>query len=114
MYKAFERIVDPELWAKYRGAFLEHKRYSDKSFDILQVDKETALEVQKQILQEWEDKKNESCSRGTKIHAEREEFLYSNGAVYLQKFGIGGTLPSYKGVHKLEMENGIFPEYFIS
>lgn len=70
--------------------------------------------MQKQILQEWENKKNESCARGTKIHAEREEFLYDHGAVCLQKFGIGGTLPSYKGVHKLDAENGIFPEYFIS
>lgn len=114
MYKAFERIVDPEIWAKYRSVFLEHKRYSDKSFTVLGIDKNDALEMQKQILQEWENKKNESCARGTKIHAEREEFLYDNGAVCLQKFGIGGTLPSYKGVHKLDAENGIFPEYFIS
>ena len=88
MYKAFERIVDPEIWAKYRSVFLEHKRYSDKSFTVLGIDKNDALEMQKQILQEWENKKNESCARGTKIHAEREEFLYDHGAVCLQKFGI--------------------------
>lgn len=114
MYKTFERLADPELWAKHRKTFLEYKRYSDKSFVVLNINKEDALEMQKQILQEWADKKNESCSRGTRIHAEREEFLYDNGAVCLQKFGIGGSLPSYKGVHKLDVENGIFPEYFIS
>ena len=52
MYKAFERLADPELWVKYKKAFLEHKKYSDKSFEVLNIDKELALETQKQILKE--------------------------------------------------------------
>lgn len=114
MYKAFERLVDPELWAKYRKVFLEHKKYSDKSFGVLNIDKELALETQKQILQEWEENKNNSCARGTDIHADRESMLYSMTGKYMKKFGFDEGIPAFKGVHKLNEVSGVFPEYFIS
>ena len=114
MYKVFEQLVDPELWKKYRGAFLEHKRYSDKSFEVLKIDKNIALETQKQILQEWEINKNASCDRGTKLHAEREEFLHNMTGNYMRKFGFDEGIPAFKGVHKLDAYSGVFPEYFIS
>lgn len=114
MFKVFERLVDPELWAKYRKVFLEHKKYSDKSFEVLNIDKELALETQKQILQEWEENKNNSCIRGTDIHADRESMLYSMTGKYMKKFGLDEGIPAFKGVHKLNEVSGVFPEYFIS
>jgi hypothetical protein len=93
---------------------LEHKRYSDKSFEVLNIDKELALETQKQILQEWEENKNNSCERGTNIHADRENMLYSMTGKYMTKFGLDENIPAFKGVHKLKEASGVFPEYFIS
>lgn len=114
MYKVFERLSDPELWVKYRKAFLEHKKYSDKSFKVLNIDKDLALETQKQILKEWEENKNNSCERGTNIHADREAMLYSMTGKCMTKFGLDENIQAFKGVHKLNETSGVFPEYFIS
>jgi len=113
MYKALERIADGDRFDAIKKALLQHQKYSQKTFDILHVTAEDAEKARTEVLKEWEEKRNASTERGTKIHADLEESFYTPGQHDLKKFGIGGKFDTYEGAKKLE-KTGIYPEILLS
>lgn len=111
-YKALERLVGPKF-SNYKSILLQSRKITDDILQELSVNIDSLDLEQVKVLKEWEDKKNESCLRGTKIHKEWEDRFYDNKNTPIKQFGIGGKLSCYKGSWKLQ-KNGIFPEFLIS
>ena len=79
------------------------------NLDALLFEK-TRLEIQK----EYDDNRNKSCERGTKIHAEFENLYYTKPEHDLKKFGLGGKFTCKKGYYELDLDKGVYPEFLIS
>ena len=65
-------------------------------------------------MNEWKQKNEEACKRGTKIHADIENSFYINpNNKELEKFVKGGKFVCKKNYTDLDLEYGIYPEYLI-
>lgn len=115
MYKSLEKLIPKEDWKTASKAMRENMKIPEEIYTMYDFTKEDAIKEQQNILDEWQRKNEESCERGTKIHAELENSFYKMGAnCNLQKFGIGGKFVCDKGRTALDLEDGVYPEYLIS
>lgn len=113
-YKALEKLIPKESWVFEKKSLLSTHKFNKEILDLYSISENDFNKTQQDILDEWEKKKNDSCERGTKIHAEIENSFYKNPSnISLQKFGIGGKFECKKGYDKLDLENGVYPEYLI-
>lgn len=115
MYKSLEKLIPKEDWKTVSKTFRDTMKIPEEIYSIYNFTKEDAVREQQNILDEWQRKNSESCTRGTKIHAELENSFYKMGAnCNLQRFGIGGKFVCDKGRTSLDLEDGVYPEYLIS
>lgn len=115
MYKSLERLIPKEDWKTISKTFRDKMKIPEDVFTMYDFSKEDAIREQQNILDEWQKTNEESCTRGTAIHAELENSFYKMGAnCNLKKFGIGGKFVCDKGRTKLDLEDGVYPEYLIS
>lgn len=115
MYKALEKLIPKEDWKTVSKPLRDSMKIPDDIYNMYDFTKEDVIKVQQDILDEWQKTNQESCERGTKIHAELENSFYKMGAnCNLQKFGIGGKFICDKGRTTLDLEDGVYPEYLIS
>lgn len=114
-YKALEKLLPADDWKIEKKSLLDTHKFNMEILDVYDIPINTFNKTQQDILDEWHKTKQESCERGTKIHAELENSMYKMGAnVSLKKFGIGGKFVCDKGRTNLDLENGVYPEYLIS
>lgn len=114
-YKALEKLLPADDWKIEKKSLLDTHKFNMEILDIYDISIDTFNKTQQDLLDEWHRNKQESCERGTKIHAELENSMYKMGAnVSLKKFGIGGKFVCDKGRTNLDLENGVYPEYLIS
>lgn len=114
-YKALEKLLPADDWKIEKKSLLDTHKFNMEILDVYDIPINTFNKTQQDILDEWHRTKQESCERGTKIHAELENSMYKMGAnVSLKKFGIGGKFVCDKGRTNLDLENGVYPEYLIS
>ena len=114
-YKALEKLLPADDWKIEKKSLLDTHRFNIEILDMYDIPIDTFNKTQQDLLDEWHRNKQESCERGTKIHAELENSMYKMGAnVSLKKFGIGGKFVCDKGRTNLDLENGVYPEYLIS
>jgi len=114
-YKALEKLLPEDDWKIEKKSLLDTHRFNIEILDMYDIPIDTFNKTQQDLLDEWHRNKQESCERGTKIHAELENSMYKMGAnVSLKKFGIGGKFVCDKGRTNLDLENGVYPEYLIS
>jgi len=114
-YKALEKLLPADDWKIEKKSLLDTHRFNIEILDVYDIPIDTFNKTQQDLLDEWHRNKQESCERGTKIHAELENSMYKMGAnVSLKKFGIGGKFVCDKGRTNLDLENGVYPEYLIS
>lgn len=115
MYKSLEKLIPKEDWKTVSKTFRDTMKIPEEIYSVYNFTKKDAIREQQNILDEWQRKNEESCTRGTKIHAELENSFYKMGAnCNLQRFGIGGKFICDKGRTSLDLEDGIYPEYLIS
>ena len=115
MYKALEQLVPKEDWKTVSKPLRDSHKIPEEIYTMYEFTKQDAIAKQQEILDEWQQKNEESCERGTKIHAMLENSFYKMGAnCNLQKFGIGGKFVCDKGRTTLDLEDGVYPEYLIS
>lgn len=119
-YKALERILGKDRFQIEKKKLLQTKRFDISclsTYDILESD---FIQVQQDILKEWEEKNKASCERGTKIHAQLE--AYSKGGKFKEKIAPRlnykiDNLPCFTNSTENELlktvDKGIFPEYLI-
>ena len=114
-YKALEKILDTDVWKDLKKTLLNTHRITEEILEAYSVDINDLNKEQQNILDEWEANKIESCERGTKIHSQLEHSFYNmKDDKPLQKFGLGGKFICKEGYTKLDLENGVYPEYLIS
>lgn len=115
MYKALEKLVPKEDWKTVSKPLRDTMKIPDDIYNMYDFTKEDVIREQQNILDEWQKINEESCTRGTAIHAELENSMYKMGVnCNLQKFGIGGKFICEKGRTTLDLEDGVYPEYLIS
>lgn len=113
-YKAAEALLKPEIFSSLKPVLLTTKRWDPSLIEKLGLDTIVFEDKRAEILQGYEDEKNKSCERGTKIHAEYENQFYKSEEQDLKKFGLGGKFTCKKGYYKLDLPRGVYPEYLIS
>lgn len=115
-YKALEQLIPKESWAIEKKSLLNTHRIDLKILDIYNIKESDFNKAQQDILDEWERKKNESCERGTNIHAQLENSFYGDKTRQntLKKLGIGGKFECKKNYNELILDKAIYPEYLIS
>ena len=115
MYKSLEKLIPKEDWKTISKTFRDKMKIPEDIFTMYDFTKQDAIKGQQDILDEWQKNNEESCTRGTAIHAELENSFYKMGAnCTLKKFGIGGKFVCDKGRTTLDLEDGVYPEYLIS
>lgn len=92
---------------------LARKKFDDRIVEKLGVDRTVFEKKKSEILQSYEDKRNESCKRGTEIHAIYEQALYKKDPS-IKKYGIGGNLDVFEGAYSRKLGDGVYPEYMIA
>lgn len=112
-YKALERVRPKEFSLMKSDMLRSHKIHVDL-FGI--TEDELDAEVEK-VRSEWKEENLKSTTRGTAIHADKENGMYEaigKGEMPLKKYGIGGKFECIRNHSEMNLENGIYPEYLIS
>lgn len=110
-YKACEFILGPEGFAAVKGELLRTKRWNNSY--IPEEDIEAFKKKKAEIIQEYADKRNAACERGTEIHAIQENMFYAKDPK-MKKYVGGGKFDVKKGYYKLDVDKAVFPEFLIS
>lgn len=82
----------------------------------LGIDKERFDTERKLILAGYEEKRVQACKRGTKIHSMLENSFYDKTDFDFSRFGmsqLNGKYVCRKQDYSLDIEDGIYPEYFL-
>lgn len=113
-YKAFQSLVDTDSFKIEKPTLLKTKKWDDSILDIHNIDSELFENTKQSILDDWARKNKEACERGTKIHSDMENKFYKEAKnCSLKSYGIGGKFQCIKGYNKLDLENGVYPEYLV-
>lgn len=114
VYKALEKLLDPEIFTMERKKLLDTKKI-DKAYFIetYKIDEDRLNCEQQNILDQWAQAKQESCERGTAIHAELEYSILKHSSCEFKKYGLGGKFNVHSGDIPLNDDKGIYPEYLI-
>lgn len=116
-YKALESLLDEETFSILKKTLLSTKKFNSKILTKLNIDKEEFTSKQNEIKQEYTRKREESCIRGTEIHATFENSFYNRTNFDFNKYGykdLAGDFECKKNYYKLDLENGVYPEFLIS
>lgn len=119
-YKALERLLGKEKFALEKGRILKTHKIEEEVLELYDIDMNTFLSTQQDILDEWEQANKESCERGTEIHAKLE--AYSKGGKFKEKIvpQLNRDFDNFKcyvNPDKNELlksiDKGILPEYLV-
>ncbi len=124
----YKSKFDAHFWASYKALeflteerFIEvkHRLLNTKVFDLnilktFNIDEKTFSNKRSEILKSYDDEREKSCDRGTKIHAEFENKFYKSETHKMKDYGMSGTFKCIPHYYELNLEKGIYPEYLIS
>lgn len=114
LYKALEKILSAIQFKTQKKKLLETKTIKlDSLCSDLDIDKQTVLSAQQDVLDEWEKTNKDSTDRGTKIHADLENAYYKSPTCDLKKYNIGGSFSCKKDYYQLDLEKGVYPEFLV-
>ena len=112
-YKALQKIA-PDAFRMEKKNLLLKKKWNKEILKTYGISENEFEKVRKDILNEWKQKNEEACKRGTKIHADIENSFYINpNNKELEKFVKGGKFVCKKNYTDLHLEYGLDPEYLI-
>lgn len=112
-YKAAEALCDMETWIPLKKVLLARKKFDDRIIEKVGLNREEFETKRAEILQSYEDKRNEACKRGSEIHAIMENALYKKDPS-IKKYGFGGHLEVFEGEYSRKLPDGVYPEYMIA
>lgn len=113
-YKTCEKLMLEETFHVLKETLLATKRWTDDMIEKLHLDPIIFDKTRKEIQKGYDDERNKSCERGTKIHSNFEEMYYTSEKQDLKKFGLGGVFTCKKGYYELDLEKGVYPEFLVS
>ena len=112
-YKTLQKIA-PDAFRVEKKNLLLKKKWNKEILKTYGISENEFEKVRKDILNEWKQKNEEACNRGTKIHADIENSFYINpNNKELEKFVKGGKFVCKKNYTDLDLEYGVYPEYLI-
>lgn len=106
--------MSEETFHVLKETLLATKRWTDDMIEKLHLDPIIFDKTRKEIQKGYDDERNKSCERGTKIHSNFEEMYYTSEKQDLKKFGLGGVFTCKKGYYELDLEKGVYPEFLVS
>ena len=113
-YKACEYLLEPELWKYLKKDLLQTKVWKDSYLEEYDIDLTAFNNKVAEIKEGYKKNRDESCRRGTALHAIREDMYSVPGNVEIKKYGLGGSFKTNAGNYKLDCDRGVYPEFLIS
>ena len=71
-YKALERILDEKEFLKVKPQLLDKKVFRKEILEELDIEESVFDETKASIIKEWDNEREKSCIRGTKMHKDYE------------------------------------------
>ena len=112
-YKACEWLLGPDFTA-LKKVLLSNKKWKDAYLDEYDIQFADFENKRMEILDSYRKSAEESCERGTKIHAQMENLFYANDDKHIKKYAGGGKFDVKKGDYRLNVDRAIYPEFLIS
>lgn len=113
-YKACESLVEPEAWRYLKRELLQNKIWKDSYLNEYDIDPNMFASKVAEIKDGYKKNREDSCRRGTEIHAKFEDMYSDPEHVEIKKFGLGGSFKTNAGYYKLDCDRGVYPEFLIS
>lgn len=113
-YKALEALMSEGDFNITRPTLLKTKIINEHVLELSGVDKEAFEKKKQEILDEWKEKREKSCERGSLIHKNKEDEHLSGTTPEIKKLGLGGNFKTNIS-NKLKLgEQNVYPEMLIS
>ena len=113
-YKTLEKLTTADDFSLVKPDLLQTKRFSTTYLDRFHIPAEEFEIERKELLKEWEAKREESCIRGTQIHKAQEMLHLSGETKEIQHLNLGGKFKTNTS-NKIEANTkGIYPELLLS
>lgn len=113
-YKALESLVDDEVFLGIKNDLLDKKQFSLRYLDMTNINEDDFNERRREILADWDAKREESCIRGTAVHKELELGHLSGDTKEIKKLGLGGKFNT-NTTNKIEYgAQRVYPEILLS
>ena len=116
-YKALEQIMDGDVWSIIKPILLNTRKIKPELLKKYNVNTDELKRIQDEIKAEWKKKREESCSRGTKIHEEFELVFYCITKFDFWKYNLANLNGNYdckQNYYTLNLEHGVYPELLLS
>ena len=113
-YKALESLAEEENFRDIKPDLLNSKVFNNRYVDMVGIDIEDFKERKQEILNEWAEKREASCIRGTAIHRQHELEHLAGRTKELSHLGLGGKF-STTTTNMLEYgAQKVYPELLLS
>ncbi len=113
-YKALESLAGEENFKDIKPDLLNAKVFSNRYLDMTGIREEDFFERKQEILNEWAEKREASCIRGTAIHRQHELEHLAGKTKELSHLGLGGKF-STTTTNALEFgTQKVYPELLLS
>ncbi len=89
-YKALEAIMGIEKFKAVKGRLLDSKKFDDSVLDDFNIDQHLFDSALKEITDDWDEKRETACKRGTGIHLRYEMATLDQDYEGIKKFGFEG------------------------
>ena len=116
-YKALEALCDSDHFSLVKDGLLATQIWKPELLTKFNIDPQVFEEKVNEIIQSWDNTRDEACEHGTYVHEIMETSFYGNTHFDLSNFGcpqICGDYSCIKGNYKLDLDNGIYPEFLMS
>lgn len=113
-YKTLEKLVSENEFKIIKDELLKSKKFKKEYLDIYKIDSNLFEEEKRLLLADWEQKRETSCIRGTKIHKEFELGHLNGDTKELQYLNLGGSFRTDTS-NKIKVgERSIYSELLLS
>lgn len=115
-YKALERILGEDKFKSIKSDLTLHKNVKklDSVRIKLEISDEEFKSAKDDILEEWKEKREKSCIRGSTIHKELELGHLSGNTKELQHLKLGGSFKTDTSNQIKLGDKGVYPELLLS
>lgn len=113
-YKAFESMLDESDFLQVKSELVNSKIFKEEYLTRFNITVDDFTERKKEILLEWEIKREASCVRGSSIHKELENTHLSGNTQELQHLNLGGKFKTDTSNNIKPGTKGIYPELLLS
>lgn len=116
-YKALEALADADKFSWVKQGLLNTQIWKPELVEKLGIDQSEFDNKVEEILQSWHSNRDEACQHGSYVHNLLETSFYGKTEFDLSQYGLPQVCGNYtcdKGNYKLDLDNGIYPEFLMS